>query len=313
METSSFKAALLCAVFIFLSACTAKVSPVWESEVTSSVSVENVPFYPQEEYQCGPASLAAVLDYSGVDVQLDNLTGAVYTPSRKGSLQTAMLSGARRFGRVPYKIGTPAELRDSLAMGYPVVVLQNNGLRFAPVWHYAVVTGLYPDEKKVRLHSGLEKDLILDEATFEHTWNRGGKWGFILPEPYGIPGFVSTSSYVDSVTAFEKVGGDPAEYYRGAYSEWSDNPLAGMAYANYLYGEGELAHAAEVYENLVEANPDRGVLWNNLANILLETGDYDKALDAAERAVSLGGRFSKQAGQTLNEIKEEVQNGHKEE
>jgi hypothetical protein len=63
-----------------------------------------VPFYPQEEYQCGPASLAMTLAWSGLPIDPDALTSQVFTPSLKGSLPPAMVAATRRQGRVAYPV-----------------------------------------------------------------------------------------------------------------------------------------------------------------------------------------------------------------
>ena len=44
----------------------------------STLELRDTPFFPQEEYQCGPAALATVLAASGVAVSPDDLTGKVY-------------------------------------------------------------------------------------------------------------------------------------------------------------------------------------------------------------------------------------------
>ena len=41
------------------------------------VELQDVPFFPQDEYQCGPAALATVLVNSGVTVVPDELTDKV--------------------------------------------------------------------------------------------------------------------------------------------------------------------------------------------------------------------------------------------
>ena len=50
--------------------------------------VAEVPFYPQEEYYCGPAALAMALSWSGVPVTQEDLAAQVYTPGREGTLQS---------------------------------------------------------------------------------------------------------------------------------------------------------------------------------------------------------------------------------
>jgi hypothetical protein len=64
------------------------------------VELTEVPFFPQTEYQCGPAALATVLAASGAKVTPDELVPQVYLPERKGSLQVEMLAAARRHGLV---------------------------------------------------------------------------------------------------------------------------------------------------------------------------------------------------------------------
>src|SRR5690606_29566356 len=60
------------------------------------VELKSVPFFPQDEYQCGPAALATSLAATGVKVTPTELVPQVYLPERKGSLQVEMLAAARR-------------------------------------------------------------------------------------------------------------------------------------------------------------------------------------------------------------------------
>jgi hypothetical protein len=65
---------------------------------------------------------------------------AVLHVGTRGHAEAEMLSGARRHGAVATVIrGTlEARLRE-VAAGHTVMVLQNLGLSFVPLWHYAVV------------------------------------------------------------------------------------------------------------------------------------------------------------------------------
>jgi hypothetical protein len=65
-------------------------------EKIESLELEDTPFYPQKEYQCGPASLATLLVASGVCVDPDILVPLVYLPGRRGSLQLELMSASRR-------------------------------------------------------------------------------------------------------------------------------------------------------------------------------------------------------------------------
>ena len=46
----------------------------------ASTLLEKVPFYPQEKYQCGPASLATMLNTQGLSTDPDILKELVYIP-----------------------------------------------------------------------------------------------------------------------------------------------------------------------------------------------------------------------------------------
>lgn len=87
------------------------------------VELQDVPFFPQDEFQCGPAALATVLVDSGVAVTPDELTDKVYLPEREGSLQLELIAASRRYERLPYVLdGTLAAILAELAAGRPVLV-----------------------------------------------------------------------------------------------------------------------------------------------------------------------------------------------
>jgi ABC-type bacteriocin/lantibiotic exporter with double-glycine peptidase domain len=103
------------------------------------VELAEVPFFPQLEYECGPAALATALTHFNVKVTPDDLVGEVYLPERKGSLQIEMLAAARRHGMVSYQLAPRLkDLLRELAGGVPVIVLQDQGLGPFERWHYAV-------------------------------------------------------------------------------------------------------------------------------------------------------------------------------
>ena len=80
----------------------------------ASVEIERVPFYPQEQYYCGPASLAMALAWSGVSLTPDEAAAQVYTPGREGTFAPDMIAAARRNGRLAVEV---RELDDWNATG----------------------------------------------------------------------------------------------------------------------------------------------------------------------------------------------------
>src|SRR5512138_2901500 len=72
----------------------------WPEGLARKAELAELPFFPQREYECGPAALAMILRDSGADVSVDDLVKEVYLPARHGSLQAEMLAAPRRHERV---------------------------------------------------------------------------------------------------------------------------------------------------------------------------------------------------------------------
>jgi len=142
-----------------------------------------VPFFAQEELQCGPAALAMALGWSGLAVTPAELEPQVYTEERQGSLQLSVVAAARRAGRLAVQIHGLHELAAELAAGNPVIVLQNLGLDWWEVWHYAVAVGYDLDENVVILNSGALERRRVPLATFDRTWRRASEWGLVVTPP----------------------------------------------------------------------------------------------------------------------------------
>ena len=97
-------------------------------ELPAKVELTEVPFFPQDDYYCGPSSLAMAVNAAGVKVIPDDLVDQVYLPGRKGSLQVEMLAAARRHGLIAYEIAPKIDdLLRELAAGTPAIVLENFG------------------------------------------------------------------------------------------------------------------------------------------------------------------------------------------
>ena len=101
--------------------------PPLPENLPASHELTAVPFFPQEEYQCGPAALAMAISWSGLPARPEDLVEEVYTPSRKGSLQVAIIATARRHGRLAYEISDLESLFPEIAAGYPVIMFLIGG------------------------------------------------------------------------------------------------------------------------------------------------------------------------------------------
>ncbi len=288
----------------------ATVSTKWYQDaggIPPKHELNAVPFYPQKEYQCGPASLAMTLAWSGLQIDPDDLTSQVYTHSLKGSLPPAMVAATRRHGRVAYPISGANALLKEIAAGHPVIVLQNLGFSWIPLWHYAVVIGYDLNEGVITLHSGTTNQKKTSLRAFENTWARSDYWGLAILPPYRLPASADEFAYVSAIVGLEKARqwDAAAQGYQTALQHWPKNLSAHIGLSNSLYAKGELKTAEKVLRKTTDLFPNEGVVFNNLAQILWEQGKKQEAIKTARQAVTLGGPFVEQYQKTLDEIQED--------
>jgi len=298
---------LLCFAGLLFSGCAGLNRPVLPEQLPGlplRVELETVPFYPQKKYQCGPAALAMALRWSGLPISPEDITGQVFTPSRNGSLQTAMIGSARRQGRVAYVLTGLVDLISEVAAGHPVIVLQNLGLSWYPVWHYAVVVGYDMSEKYVVLRSGIVRRKLMSFRVFDKTWARGDYWGLLILQPDQLPETAKEDLFLSAVLGLEKARQFRAavDGYHTALTQWPTNLTALMGIGNCYYSLGELENAEAAIRKAVRNHPKSGPAYNNLAHILFEQGRRQEALEAARKAVSLGGPLNTVYQKTLDEI-----------
>ncbi len=268
-------------------------------------AVAGVPFLPQEDYQCGPAALAMVLAAGGASVSVQDLVPQVWLPGRKGSLQVEMLSAARRQGALVLELKPRLEdLLRELSAGHPVIVLQNLGLDWAPVWHYAVAIGYDLPAGRIVLHTGRAREEGLPLSTFEHTWARSGRWAMLALRPGDLPASATEDAYVLAAARLESAGqpGPARAAYAAALEKWPGSLAAHIGLGNAAYASGDLAAATKAFRRARDAHPGSVAALNNLAQALYELGSAGEAQAAAQRAVALGGPLHAAALQTLATI-----------
>ena len=247
----------------------------------------SVPFFPQDEYQCGPAALATALVASGAKVTPEELVPQVYLPERKGSLQVEMLAAARRHGRVSYVLEPSFEaLLREIAAGNPVIVLQNLG--FFSGWHYAVAVGYDYPQGQLILRSGTTEREVLPFPAHEFFWKRSGYWAMVALPPGRMPATAEESRWLGAIVATERVAGGQAVAYRQFLQRWPANAPAAVALANVHYKAGELRDAEAVLREAVRHNPDSVIALNNLAQTLSDQGRSREALPFIEQAAARG-------------------------
>ena len=273
---------------LVLSACMTPQALDLRGQPPQAVELSAVPFYAQREYQCGPAALAMVMSYLGRAITPDELAPSLYIPDREGTLAVELLAQSRMRGFVPERL-TP-DLRviaQAVAEGSPVIVFQNNGLSWYPVWHYAVVIGVDAARGKVILRSGDEPRLVMSWSVFDRTWTRSGRWAIrLLPVTAEWPASAALPVVSSQLLAMSRVA--PAFALTGvrrALQRWPQEVPLWLALAKVTEQEQGLASAEAVLREGLLALPEAPWLLNNLADVLTRSGQPSEAITLARRAL----------------------------
>ena len=277
---------LLVLLLLLLTGCAR--SPVLlestKASLTPQTELTEVPFFAQTEYQCGPATLAMVLNHEGVEASLDELIPQVFLPGRDGSVQPEMLATVRRYERLAIPIrGTMDALLTHLEAGNPVVVMQNLALPAFPMWHYAVAIGFDLPNETLVLRSGEIERHTLSFSRFDATWARTERWGFVVSEPGTLPEGVTARNALEAISAFEEQHGpDTTLSSWQAFSErFPQNPTGQFALGNALYADGQPEAALAAFETATSLDPEMGAAWLNLAIIQFQQARLADAGDGA--------------------------------
>jgi len=166
---SSFMFVLL----VFLCSCATL------QETNQGHIIENVLFYPQTSYQCGPASLAGVLNYWGVKVTTDEIAGEIYSASARGTLDIDMVLYAQKKGLLATQYeGNLEDVRKNVSSGHPIIVLVGYGFSLIQKNHFMVIIGY--NDHGVIVNSGKDSNKFIPEKDFLKSWERTKFWTLLI-------------------------------------------------------------------------------------------------------------------------------------
>jgi len=180
--------AAVCLAVVLGAGCGQRV-PSGFSPPGREARIEGVPFHPQEPLRCGPASLAGVMNYWGLnateaeiarDVQREDIGGSV-------SLDLALWPRSRGYNTRWFR-GTAADILAAVDAGLPLLVMLDYGFGGVSIGHYMVVTGYRPDG--VIANTGRSESRILSWGGFLDDWAGTDYYALlILPEGREFPAF----------------------------------------------------------------------------------------------------------------------------
>lgn len=293
--SSLLRCAALLGLTVLLSACAGRApilpDPTSLTHLPAQVLLADVPFHAQDEYQCGPASLAMVLNHRGVAASPDNLKDRVYLPERKGTLQVEMVAAARERDLLVYPLEKKLEaVLAELDAGNPMLVMQNLAFDWYPQWHYAVVVGYDLPNQQMIVHSGLNKAQREPFALFMRTWSRADYWARVVLPPGQLPATAQPLSYLRAASDLEQTSrlDSALRSYQSATRQWPDQPTARFGLANTLWAMDQRQTAVEEFQRLVNDFPEFQPGWNNLATGLELLGCKSAALKARQCAEQPG-------------------------
>ena len=300
---------LLLALTAFLSGC-ASMYPqsnlllTKAPQVPSQAEITEAPFFAQTEYHCGPAALATILNHHDIAVSPEAIAPYVYAPGVKGSYQLELIAAARSYGLAVYPLESKlSTLIEEIASGNPILIMQNLGLPWSPVWHYAVVIGYDLNNQNFILRSGTEKRLLTRFTTFERTWTSANSWAVVIAPTDSTPKTALPHRWVKSLEDLQTMNHilETQVGYQAAKERWPDNLLVHLGMGNLLYEVKDYVGAKSAFASYVNLAPKNPIGWNNLAYSLGQLG-CTNALKAITCASALNTKNQVDIGSTQKEV-----------
>jgi ABC-type bacteriocin/lantibiotic exporter with double-glycine peptidase domain len=163
---------------VFLFSCV--THSAW-TRFEGSQLIEDVPFFRQKKYQCGPASLAGVLSFWGVMLSPADVSKEIFSPSARGTLDQDMVFYAESKGLKATRYrGSLEDLTDKVDSGCPLIVLVDRGYLVYQQNHFMVVVGYKPNG--IIAHSGTDPRKLIPLRSFLRSWEKTGFWTlFVRP------------------------------------------------------------------------------------------------------------------------------------
>ena len=140
--------------------------------------INHVPFFPAEDFQCGPSSLASVLNFLGLEIAPEEIAKEVYSEGARGTADFDMILYPikKGFKSFHYK-GDLEDLKEKIKANKPLIVMVDEGTWFYKKYHFMVVIGF--DNFGLRVYSGKNKERI-DYEKFLKKWEKADFWTLLI-------------------------------------------------------------------------------------------------------------------------------------
>ncbi len=175
-----------------LAACTgirqdAFLKDLKENPETGRV-IEGVPFFPDEGLMCGPASVAGVISFWGMETTIEEAKKEVFNAGIKGALPIDLFLYAKKKGLdAAYVRGGIPELKRGISMGIPLILFVDTGFFIYHKRHFMVAVGYDDGLKSVLVNSGGQKGLVMGYEDLVKMWGKTG-FSMLIVKPKGLNG-----------------------------------------------------------------------------------------------------------------------------
>lgn len=261
------------------------VTDKFQDKKELSHKIKDVPVIKQDDYHCGPATLAMVMQYHGGKQQPQELASGLFHKKLQGSFFPEMKARARTEGLMVLEVNDLRSVFEEVRAGHPVIVLQNNGIKFFPRWHFAVLTGMDFEGPDVYLNDGDKKVNVDDMRLFERSFVLGGKRALVLLPPGKLSATSGELEHVEAALMLESLGKtqEASKSYLAILQKWPLSQVATIGAANTLYNLGDKKQAMKILARASQ-NLSSKTIWHNLATIQGELGLKKEAAKSAAKA-----------------------------
>jgi len=156
--------------------------PSWvvDADMPKAFTIQGVHRIKQLTNYCGPATLAMVLRYYGLDVTQEEIGKVIYDRSSGATNGADMLLYSRERGFAAYSWNSSVnDVKKKLAAGFPVIVLQQNSLEDIS-GHYRVLTGYDDSTSAFSVLDPYYEITSMSYTECEKLWRRMGYWALLI-------------------------------------------------------------------------------------------------------------------------------------
>lgn len=163
---------LLIMLALFTSGCAATPYSLDRCNIDQCFQIPYVPFIEQKDDFCGPASLAMVMNFYGVEVSQEEIAKEIYSPELKGTLSmNLVLYPIKKGFEAEMYNGNLDDLKQKVRAMF-LLILSVKEREDTDRTHYMVIWGYDDVGKRIFAHSGRKERVVIGYDAFIEMWKR---------------------------------------------------------------------------------------------------------------------------------------------